>query len=231
MEDGFKTSEKIKGVSLRLVLILAIFAVVLFVFLFITDEIVLGHESGFDTSVFDFLASYTSPAITDVMLRFTFFGSMTFMLPAYILLASYYLFFKKNSVRSFDIAAIGLTSTGLMFLIKNIFKRHRPPHPLIPNVAGFSYPSGHSFSAFTFFGILIYILWLSKANLWVKWATSVLLFLFAFFIALSRVYLHVHYASDAIAGFCLSFLWLTICIRVFTYLHKKGALNREMKMS
>jgi undecaprenyl-diphosphatase len=81
---------------------------------------------------------------------------------------------------------------------------------LIQNVTGFSFPSGHSFSAFTFFGILIYIVWKSNlTKLW-KYLLSVFFVLFASLVAFSRVYLHVHYPSDVVAGFCLSMLWLCI---------------------
>jgi len=112
---------------------------------------------------------------------------------------------------------IGVTSTGLMFLIKFLVKRLRPSDPLLHAVNGFSFPSGHSFCSFTFFGILMYIVWkdlkLNKAG---KWILTSLLFFIAFTIALSRVYLHVHYASDVLAGFCLSVAWLTFSYWIIT---------------
>ncbi len=93
------------------------------------------------------------------MLFFTFFGSNIILLPAYVLLTAYSLFYKKNTMVSLNIVTIGISSTALLFLIKDIFKRHRPLDPLVQHVTGFSFPGGHSFSAFTFFGLLIYILW------------------------------------------------------------------------
>lgn len=227
-DNATKTKEKVKGISLRLVVVLAIFAVILLLFLFITDEFVLEGGSNIDAKVFHFLEGYISPGTTSVMNVLTFFGSTKFLFPAYILLALFYIF-KKNTRRSLNITAIGLSSIGLLLLIKNIFKRHRPPHPLIPDVKGFSYPSGHSTSAFTFCGILIYILWESEAsNIW-KWIGTIALLLFAALIALSRVYLHVHYASDVLAGFCLSFLWLTICIFILKRINNSGKVDKQIK--
>lgn len=214
LEHGSKTSRKIKGVSIRLLIVLAIFTIILLVFFLITDEIVLENETGFDNIVFNFLQHYTKSSVTNKMIFLTYFGSQKFLFPAYTLLALYFLFFRKNTIRSFNVAAIGLSSVGLLFIIKNIFKRHRPTHPLLHNVGGFSFPSGHSFSAFTFCGLLIYILWETELSIIWKWAGTFLLFFFAASIALSRVYLHVHYASDVVAGFCLSALWLTICFFV-----------------
>lgn len=224
-----QTNEKVKGISLRLVIVLAIFAVILLVFLFITDEIVLEKETGFDNNVFQLLHNYTTDTVTNKMIFLTFFGSMKFLFPAYCLLVLYFLIFKKNTLRSFNIAAIGLSSVALLFAIKDIFKRHRPPHPLLPNVKGFSFPSGHSFSAFTFCGLLIYILWETQINIVLKWIGTIALFVFAALIATSRVYLHVHYASDVIAGFCLSVLWLTIGIFVLHKIEKEQRLKKNDK--
>jgi len=98
------------------------------------------------------------------MLIFTFLGSNVFLLPAYILLILYFFFIRKNTRMALDTAMIGLTRTGLLFLMKDIFRRHRPPDPLINNVTGYSFPSGHSFSAFTFSGLVIYIIWETKIH-------------------------------------------------------------------
>ena len=221
-----EAAEKVKGISLRLVIVLTILAAILLLFLFITDEIVLENEKGFDNIVFGFLHRYTTPALTGIMIFFTFFGSMKFLFPAYCVLVLYYLLFKKNTFRSFNIAAIGVSSVALLFLIKDIFKRHRPADPLLADVKGFSYPSGHSFSAFTFCGLLIYIIWELQINNWLKWIGTFVLFLFAALVATSRVYLHVHYASDVVAGFCLSILWLTICIFVLNKIEKEKGLKK-----
>jgi undecaprenyl-diphosphatase len=83
-------------------------------------------------------------------------------------------------------------------------------------VAGFSFPSGHSFSSFTFYGLVGYLLWKSDiATAW-KVTATVFLFLFASTIAFSRVYLQVHFPSDVVAGFCLSVVWLILSFWILT---------------
>ena len=219
--------EKVKGISLRVLAVLAITAVFLFVLFFLTNEVVLDNHTSFDNSVFNFLDRYRSPGITEVLTFFTFFGSINFLLPAYVLLSLYFIFFKKNTIRSFNITAIGLSSGLLLHLIKRIFQRHRPPNPLIENVSGFSFPSGHSFSSFTFVGVIIYMLWESKKSLAAKCIGTAVLFILAAIIAFSRVYLQVHYASDVIAGFCLSFVWLALCIFILERINKKGKMSKN----
>ena len=124
------TKKKAKGITLGLVIAIILFLATVFIFWRITDEIVLEKEGGFDNVVFKMLSQYTNPATTHIMLLFTFFGSTKFLLPAYILLAGFFLFYKRNRWQSLSVAAIGLTSIGLLFLLKNIFHRHRPLEPL-----------------------------------------------------------------------------------------------------
>jgi undecaprenyl-diphosphatase len=225
--DQTETSQDVKGISVRIIIVLAIFAIFIAALYFLTDEIVLEGETAFDDRVYKFFQGFQTPDTTDVMIFFTFFGSVKFLLPAYLLLSFYYIFFKKHNTRSFNIAAIGLSSGLLLKLIKNIFQRHRPPHPLINNVAGFSYPSGHSFSSFTLAGIIIYILWESRVKTRWKFLGTILVFLFAAIVASSRIYLHVHYASDVLAGFCLSFVWLAICIFILERINNKLRAGKE----
>lgn len=207
---------KAKGITLRLLIVTGLLLLTLFVFCGIADEIVLKHHTRFDTYIFQKLSFLTSSFTTSVMLFFTFFGSNTFLFLAYTSLAAYFLFIKKSTKVSLGIAAIGIFSKVLLVLTKGIFKRQRPLDPLIPNVTGYSFPSGHAFYAFTFFGLIIYLLWQSEIKKRWKYLLSIAFILFASCIAFTRVYLHVHYPSDVIGSFCLSMLWLTISLWVLS---------------
>ena len=199
---------------MRIILAIFLFILTLFVFVYIADEIVIRNEARFDQTIVGAIAPYQSPGATTAMTTFTFFGSHFFFIPAYIILISI-LWFKREKRLALTVAAIGLTSTGILFLLKAIFQRARPLDPLIQDVAGFSFPSGHSFSAFTFYGLIAYLLWQTKISKAWKIVASILLFLFAFIIAFSRVYLRVHFPSDVIAGYCLSVVWLLLSFWVF----------------
>jgi len=200
--------KKAKGISLRFLLVAAVFLLALALFAFIADEMVLENENNLDRLAFQQLAHITKPSVRSAMIFITLFGPSYFLLPAYLLLIGYFLIFKKTRRLSLDVAAIGISSTIILFSLKAIFHRHRPLDPLVKNVNGFSFPSGHSFSSFTLFGLLIYILWNNNINPVLRWILTILFILFATAIAFSRVYLHVHFASDVIAGFCLCIVWL-----------------------
>ena len=220
-ESSQQVKKKTKILSFGFLAAILAFLIVVYALWQITDEIVLEKKTGFDLSVFKALEDHTSPATTDLMLILTFFGSALFILPAYFLLAAIVYYFKRNRFFSFAIIAVGLLSRLLLFIIKNIFRRERPLEPLSEEVHGFSYPSGHSFSSFAFYGLVTYLIWKTNLNNIWKWLLSILLILFAASIALSRVYLHVHFASDVIAGFCLSIIWLGVTLWILQKADKK----------
>ena len=151
--DQSPATRKASWITIRFILALILFLATLFVFVAITDEIVLEKENGFDQSISQAILPFMSSFTTSLMKFFTFFGSELFLFPAYFLLIIYY-FYRKESRLALDITMIGLSSTGILFLFKDIFKRHRPFDPLINNVTGFSFPSGHSFSSLLFLGCL-----------------------------------------------------------------------------
>jgi undecaprenyl-diphosphatase len=194
---------------LRIILAIFLFLLTLFIFVYIADEIVLEKETGFDQAVLQAIAPMHSPGATSVMTFFTFFGSHYFLFPAYVVLIVA-LWIRKNKRSAIDVLAIGLTSTVVLFSLKSIFQRNRPLDPLIRDVTGFSFPSGHSFSSFTFYGLVCYLIWQSNISNGWKISITLLLFLLAATIAFSRVYLQVHFPSDVVAGFCLSIVWLIL---------------------
>ena len=226
MKLNVQTSKNFEIITPRLIIILLVFLSMVGVFAFITNEIVLENETAFDDGVFTFLGQYKSEQATNIFTFFTFFGSGSFLLPAYILIISFYIFFSNNLRRSIKIAIVGISSTVLLFSTKYYFHRRRPVNPLINNVSGYSFPSGHSFSSFILCGIVIYIIVRSNITLPLKWLFSSLTFITALLIALSRVYLRVHFASDAIAGFCLSLVWLSISFWLLTIIFPSKKISQ-----
>lgn len=222
MKDSSQQVKKKTGIlSLGFIAAILGFLLIVYALWQITDEIVIEKKTAFDHIVFEALAGYTSPFATDVMLTLTFFGSALFVLPAYFLLAAVVYYFKKNRFLSIAIIVVGLLSRLLLFIIKNVFRRERPLQQLTDEVHGFSYPSGHSFSSFALYGLVIYFIWKMDLNYGWKWLLSVVLFLFAASIAFSRVYLHVHFASDVLAGFFLSIIWLGVSLWILERTQKR----------
>jgi len=72
----------------------------------------------------------------------------------------------------------------------------------------------------SFYGLLIYLVWRHVAHPVWRWVLVVFLTIFIILIGFSRVYLHVHYASDVLAGFAAGFLWVIIAIYLLKKLEK-----------
>lgn len=217
-----KETNNVGTLSIKLVLVSLLFIAALFIFGYVADEVVLEKEDIFDSRVFHFLSQFASPGFINVAHVLTFFGSTYFFFPAYALLIVYF-FIRRKPGYALDIAVVGISSTLLMTFLKNIFHRQRPDHPIFKALTNYSFPSGHALSSFIFCSVLIYIVWHGRLSNGWKWTLSVMLFLFAVSIGISRIVLRYHYASDVLAGMCLGFAWAMLSLwvlRKFRH-HKK----------
>jgi len=200
--------------SIELIIILILFIVSLFLFLFLARSVFLQKKENFDERIFAFIHPLINDVHTDIMVFFTFLGTHTFLIPANLLLIFYFLFIRKHKWYSIKVPVVSIGSVSLMFLLKFFFSRPRPNDPLLRNVTGFSFPSGHAMVSFTFYGLLIFLVWENVSNKWVKWILMIFLFLLILIIGVSRVYLRVHYASDVLAGYALGLIWLVLSVWV-----------------
>lgn len=98
--------------------------------------------------------------------------------------------------------------------LKFIVQRPRPDGFQLAVEQGFSFPSGHSMVAMAFFGLLVWMVWHYESDRATRIGCSIAFGLVIVLVGMSRVYLGVHYASDVLAGFCVSLAWLAIYTRV-----------------
>ncbi|MGN6402581.1 MAG: phosphatase PAP2 family protein [Flavisolibacter sp.] len=213
-----ETKEQAKEFPLKLLAAGVLFFIAVFLFAFLAKMVVIDKKDLFDTTVFSFLHRYTTPFLIKLMDIFTFFGSATFLFPAYVVLVVF-LLLKKQTRWAVDIAIIGISSELLKLFLKNSFHRHRPDLPLIETLNSYSFPSGHALSSFIFFSILVYLLWKKDFNPAWKWIISILLILFSITIGISRIVLRYHYASDVVAGFCIGYSWVIFSLWLLNKIH------------
>lgn len=103
---------------------------------------------------------------------------------------------------------------ALNLILKNLVQRPRPEGFRLVLESGYSFPSGHSMFAMGFFGLLIWMVLTYEKDkrlrlIWSLGLTGVLIM-----VGLSRIYLGVHYASDVIAGFAVSLIWLIFYTKI-----------------
>jgi membrane-associated phospholipid phosphatase len=204
------------SISGKLISAILLFCISLLFFSIISHEVVIEKEDWFDKSVFDYLHTYSSPLTLNLFNFLTFFGSSAFIFPAYLILVLL-LIYKNRKSDAIDVGILGITSTILLYILKISFARARPDFPLINQSTTYSFPSGHTLSAFIFFSILVIEVW--KFKIQKKWQIT-LTILFAFLslaVALSRIILRYHFASDVLAGLSLGIAYVLL----FFWLRKK----------
>lgn len=226
-----KLWEAIALLSIELVIVFITFFVAIAFLIVIIRRIFFQNKYAFDQKVFDFLQSYVSDANTSIIQFFTIFGSHNFLIPAYLLLFIYFYFIRKNKWYFIKFASIAISNLLLMFGLKYLFNRPRPLIPLLKEVPGLSFPSGHAFMSLTFFGLLIFVVYRDVKNTWVKWSLVVLLLLMIFFVGLTRVYLRVHYVSDVLAGYSFGFLSLVIMLGLLHQVEKYNLKKVEKSVN
>jgi membrane-associated phospholipid phosphatase len=115
-------------------------------------------------------------------------------------------------------ALAGAISGLLGGLAKLAVARPRPAEELVDvlrDLPGFGFPSGHVVFYSGFFGFLFFLVFtLMPAGFWRSALLAVLGTLVAL-VGLSRVYLGVHWASDALAGYLLGSLVMLAFIRIY----------------
>lgn len=108
-------------------------------------------------------------------------------------------------------AAVNLVcAVALNVLLKQFVQRPRPDGFRLIAETGYSFPSGHSMVAMAFYGLLAWMVWHYERDRLVRWLCVIGFGLVIVLIGISRIYLGVHYASDVLAGFCVSLIWLAL---------------------
>lgn len=202
-----------RELSLRLLLVFIICIVFTGFFAFIARSIRLESISSFDDPIVDFIQGAEAPWLTTIMRMFTDIGSTTAVILLGII-ALALLLLKKHRQQAV-LFVIALAGTGILNqTLKFIFKRDRPDINRLIDIGGYSFPSGHTMIAFSLYTILAYIIWRNLKNSWGRIVILVLAVFMIIMIAVSRIYLGVHFPSDIVGGFLASsvFLFATIAL-------------------
>lgn len=185
---------------------------------------------GFDAAAFA-LADATRaqvPELTPVVVFITLLGTQWALVPGGLALLAWFAFGQRHRWHSWRVPVVALGAIGLNVLLKLTYQRPRPLLPHLVPAHGLSFPSGHAMVAAAFYGLLW---WLARRHIRrqrvLRYAALLGLPLLALSIGLSRVYLHVHYASDVVAGFAAGLAWLLLALRVLGWLEKRAKRSLE----
>ncbi len=182
----------------------------LILFFVILEDVLDEEIHEFDNAVYSVVSKYIKDPITTIAKIITTIGSSYVIIPVYII--SVICLWKKKIGKYIGVNLIIIFFSNQ--LLKNIIQRPRPEGFRIVEQSGYSFPSGHSMVSMAFYGLFIYFIHKKVKNPIIKWTCNIMLSLLIIFIGLSRIYLGVHYASDVVAGFCLSISYLLLFTHV-----------------
>lgn len=164
---------------------------------------------GEDLTLVRDLAGDRSPALTALAHGASWLGRSVVLVPAAIVIALGATALRRPLHGVAVLVAI-LGAIVLQNADKAIIARPRPPVHRLEHVSSTSFPSGHATESTAFFLVLAAVLYTGVASWWARRLVAATTLVIIAAVALSRVYLGVHYPTDVVAGMLLGGAWATI---------------------
>ncbi|MGO4108545.1 phosphatase PAP2 family protein [Paenibacillus sp. YAF4_2] len=206
-----------------------IFTIVVLIFFFWIAQLIKAQRIvAFDKHLSDAIQGLRSSGLTFWMKGFTNFGSGLYVSIIIVIFAVGLAVIGYRRELIFYLGVIGC-SLLLNLSLKGIFHRARPDIHRIIDASGFSFPSGHSMSAFTLYGITIYFIWKHLKYGWLRIGVILAGIAIVLMIGISRIYLGVHYPSDVIGGYLVSAAWMSISIALYERFLEKRWMSKKMR--
>ena len=187
------------------------FTIFFFFLFFAILQDYIGHNALIeaDTRIVNLIYSLRSATLSNVMVFFSDIATWQIVFTGVAVIG--FLLFSLNLLPY--LFALIISAGGgeiVVAIIKNLVQRPRPPSiDALILEKSFSFPSGHAFIAFSFYGLLSYIVYrTNKKKIWKITAISAGIALIGI-IAFSRVYLGVHWPSDVLASLALGAAWIS----------------------
>jgi undecaprenyl-diphosphatase len=197
--------------DMEVVPVVTLLSVIILLYLFIVlSKMVLkgrcgGIDSGFSRAI---TASRRGGDIYTLFSTITHLGSLKILLPA-IVAISLVAIREGESIEALYADIFFLTSVLCVYAVKYVIDRKRPRYgSCIVMPSDPSYPSAHTLQIFSF-TLMVVPLCIDIFSLDPFWVMAIFISL-SVTVALSRIYLGVHFASDVAGGVILASLWSAV---------------------
>lgn len=191
---------------------IVIIAIAVVAFLAILEDVLEGGMDRLDTTAYYiFVVRLRRPWLTSLMEGFSSLASPVVLLMMLLMVAAF-----APGRRPGMCATINLgCALAINQVLKFIVQRPRPDGFRLVSEVGYSFPSGHSMVSMAFYGLCAWMVWHYERDRIMKWLWCCGFGAAIGLVGVSRVYLGVHYASDVLAGFCVSLAWVAVYTKVF----------------
>jgi len=165
-----------------------------------------GHEhQGIDRAVLEGLQSLHTPWADHLMVIFTGLADLEVILPLFLVVLGY-LAWRRHRQAALHWLAAGAFCLVAVPLLKYGFGISRPT--VVATAANsYAFPSGHTLWAVVIYGYLAVMVARASSNRW-RWLPYSLAGIFIAAVALSRLYLGVHWLSDVLGSLTLGITWV-----------------------
>ena len=162
-----------------------------------------------EKTILFFFKDHAKPYLTSSMIVMTFLAQGQVTIPLLIFIGGL-LIYRHESAAAL-VLVMNLSGSWLLNgIFKSFFRRQRPDLWASPDrLMDYSYPSGHSMSAISFYGLLaIYFTHFFAIPIPL---TAAIASLISLLVGFSRVYLGVHWPTDVLSGWLAGLIWLIAC--------------------
>jgi membrane-associated phospholipid phosphatase len=173
-------------------------------FIKIATEVRERATFGFDIALLHAAHQLASPALDRIIVTITDLSGpeITVLLTG---IAVVTLYLRQHRGAAYTLAAGVGGAAILNAVLKLSFQRVRPSLWIpIVHESSFSFPSGHAMASSALALTIMVLVWPTR---W-RWPAIVLGAAYIVLIGFTRVYLGVHYPSDVIGGWAVSFVWI-----------------------
>ncbi len=184
-----------------------------------------------DAVIHDWSVTERSPAATTFFTLMTIIGGPVSVAMIVAIVAAILAILRRW--RWLIYLAVTAGGGGLLNLeLKRYFARARPAvAEMLRRANGYSFPSGHAMGSAVAFGALAYLAFRAIRSWPAKTAVMAFLYTLITAIALSRVYLGVHWISDVLAGITAGTVWVTTTTVAYETLRRirrvRGSRDKE----
>lgn len=178
------------------------FALLLFVILGYVVKFHSNYLKGFDRPIQTILRGDLPDSLTFFFSNVTSLINIPVIITWVVVLVGLFLYKKWWSEAILLAGNLALTGI-LVALLKNVYQRPRPAIQHLVEEGGFSFPSGHALASTLIFGTLLIIVSQRVQTVQTKRLLQGLLITMILLIAMSRVYLGVHYPTDVLGSLLL----------------------------
>jgi membrane-associated phospholipid phosphatase len=152
-----------------------------------------------------------NPTLNDIFRRVSVFGSTRVVVVVSAVAVA--LTWRRAPRLAMAIVVVALARPLAEAAIKELVGRDRPVGDRLVRGSGYSFPSGHPLATAASWGMLplVAALYIRQRILW--WAVAIGVWTLVVLVGVSRVWLGVHWASDAVGGLVLAVLGVAVIER------------------